>query len=81
MPPPIAIAERAIAIGLSAPLNFMIPRFKSDISSVLPQFQLDCSLAEWPMTVKSTAITDLFNNQAAAISGTRSSRGRTAASF
>ena len=45
MPLPMTIAERAIAIGLSAPLNFMIPRFKSDMSSVLPRLQLDCSLA------------------------------------
>jgi hypothetical protein len=45
MPPAMTIAEMAIAIGLSAPLNFMIPRFKSDMSSVLPQLQLDCSFA------------------------------------
>ncbi|MBE9184793.1 hypothetical protein IQ270_08730 [Microcoleus sp. LEGE 07076] len=70
MPPPIMIADSPIAIGLSAPLNFMIPRFKSDISSVLPQLQLDSSFAQWRMTVKSTAITDFFNNQAAAISET-----------
>jgi hypothetical protein len=45
MPLPMTIAEMAIAIGLSAPLNFMIPRFKSDMSRVLPQLQLDCSFA------------------------------------
>jgi hypothetical protein len=28
----MTIAEMAIAIGLSAPLNFMIPRFKSDMT-------------------------------------------------
>ncbi|MBD1829319.1 hypothetical protein H6F71_18225 [Microcoleus sp. FACHB-61] len=28
----MTIAEMAIAIGLSAPLNFMIPRFKSDMA-------------------------------------------------
>ena len=69
MPLPMTIAEMAIAIGLSAPLNFMIPRFKSDMSSVLPQLQLDCSFALWRMTVKSNAITDFFNNPAAAMSG------------
>ncbi|MEG4798986.1 hypothetical protein QUB63_02700 [Microcoleus sp. ARI1-B5] len=39
------------------------------MSSVLPQLQLDCSFALWRMTVKTTAITDFFNNRAAAISG------------
>lgn len=34
MEPKIAIAETAIAIGLSAPLNFMIPRSKSDDMAV-----------------------------------------------
>jgi hypothetical protein len=28
----MTVAEMAIAIGLSAPLNFMIPRFKSDMT-------------------------------------------------
>jgi hypothetical protein len=40
MPPPMTIAEMAIAIGLSAPLNFMIPRFKSDMTV----FSHNCSL-------------------------------------
>jgi len=40
------------------------------MSRVLPQLQLDCSLALRRMTVKSTAITDFFNNQAAATSAT-----------
>ena len=69
MPPAMTIAEMAIAIGLSAPLNFMIPRFKSDMSHVLPQLQLDCSFALWRMAAKSNAITDLFKNLAQAISG------------
>ena len=46
----------------------MIPRFKSDMS-VLPQFQLDCSFAVGGWQCLFTAITDLVNNLAAAISG------------
>ncbi len=34
MLPKITIAEVAIAVGVSAPLNFMIPRFKSDIAQL-----------------------------------------------
>jgi hypothetical protein len=30
----MTLAEMAIATGLSAPLNFMIPRFKSDMTEI-----------------------------------------------